>query len=203
MAYDVAAVRSHFPALRTGVAHFDGPGGSQTPDVVAEAVAATLTSSISNRGSVTAAERTADAVVLAARAAMADLLGADARGVVFGRSMTQLTYDFSRTLAKTWGPGDEVVVTRLDHDANVRPWIQAAETVGATVRWAEFDRDTTELTVEDIAGVLGPRTRLVAVTAASNLIGTRPPIADIARVVHDAGALLYVDGVHATAHTSV
>jgi cysteine desulfurase family protein (TIGR01976 family) len=203
VSYDGAAVRAHFPALREGAAHFDGPGGTQVPDVVAEAVARTMTSALANRGRTTVAERRADDIVLAARAAMADLLNADPRGVVFGRSMTQLTYDFSRALAKTWTAGDEVVVSRLDHDANVRPWVQAAEAVGATVRWIEFDRTTTELTVDDVQRVLGPRTRLVAVTAASNLIGTRPPVADIAVAVHDAGALLYVDGVHATAHAPI
>ncbi len=201
MSYDVDAVRAHFPALAEGAAHFDGPGGSQTPDVVADTVARTMTSAISNRGAVTAAERRADAVVADARLAMADLLGADPRGVVFGRSMTALTYDLARTLAKAWGPGDEVVVTRLDHDANIRPWVQAAEAVGATVRWAGFDPATGELTVDDLAAVLGDRTRLVAVTAASNLLGTRPPLAEIAARVHAAGALLHVDGVHASAHT--
>jgi cysteine desulfurase family protein (TIGR01976 family) len=115
--------------------------------------------------------------------------------------MTQLTYDFSRTLAKTWGPGDEVVVTRLDHDANVRPWVQAAEAVGATVRWLGFDTQTSEL--DDITPLLTDRTRLVAVTAASNLLGTRPDTERIADLVHQAGALLYVDGVHLTAHAPV
>lgn len=201
--YDVDAVRSHFPALAGGTAHFDGPGGSQTPDVVAEAVADTLTSSISNRGRVAASERRADDIVLAARQAMADLLNAPAQGIVFGRSMTQLTYDFSRTLAKNWGAGDEVVVTRLDHDANIRPWAQATEHAGATVRWAEFDTATGELSVEAVAALLSERTRLVAVTAASNLIGTRPDLAAIGRLVHDAGALFYVDGVHYTAHAAV
>ncbi|MGH3470626.1 MAG: aminotransferase class V-fold PLP-dependent enzyme, partial [Nocardioidaceae bacterium] len=123
MGYDVQAVRRQFPALAEGAAHFDGPGGSQVPQVVADAVAGTLVSAIANRGTVTAAERRADDVVVAARSAMADLLGADPGGIVFGRSMTQLTYDFSRALAKAWGPGDEVVVSRLDHDANVRPWV--------------------------------------------------------------------------------
>ena len=141
MSFDVESVRAQFPALKAGAAHFDGPGGSQVPTVVGEAVAATLLSDISNRGHVSAASRRADRVVLDARAAMADLVGADPRGVVFGRSMTALTYDLARTLAKTWGPGDEVVVTRLDHDANIRPWVQAAEAVGATVRWVGFDRD--------------------------------------------------------------
>jgi cysteine desulfurase family protein (TIGR01976 family) len=203
MTYDVAAVRAHFPALRAGIAHFDGPGGTQVPESVARAVAETLTSPIANRGRITAAERTADDVVLGARQAMADLLGADPRGVVFGRSATQLTFDLSRTLSAGWGPGDEVVVSHLDHDANVRPWIRAAEAVGATVRWIEFDPATGELTADDVAEVLSERTRLVAVTGASNLIGTRPPIAEIAGLVHDAGALLAVDGVHLTAHAPV
>ena len=134
---------------------------------------------------------------------MADLLGADPRGIVFGRSATQLTFDLARTLAAGWGPGDEVVVTRLDHDANVRPWVLAAEAAGATVRWIAFDPATGELTADDVAAVLTERTRLVAVTGASNLIGTRPPVAEIAALVHDAGALLAVDGVHLTAHAPV
>ena len=121
MPLDVASVRAHFPALTEGAAHFDGPGGSQTPDVVGRAVADTLTSAISNRGTVTASERRAEQVVTDCRAALADLLGADPRGIVFGRSATALTYDLARALAKDWGPGDEVVVTRLDHDANIRP----------------------------------------------------------------------------------
>ena len=203
MAYDVAALRAHFPALATGTAHFDGPGGSQVPDVVADAVHATLVSSIANRGRTTSAERRADDVVHAARAAMADLLNADPGGIVFGRSMTQLTYDFARTLAKTWQLGENIVVTRLDHDANIRPWVQAATAAGIEVRWADFDPSNGELTASDVAGVLDEQTRLVAVTGASNLIGTRPPINDIAALAHDVGALCYVDGVHLTAHVSV
>ena len=203
MTYDVAAVRSHFPALQAGAAHFDGPGGTQVPDVVAAAVAGALTSPIANRNTFTAAERNAEQIVAACRAAVGDLLGADGRGVIFGRSMTQLTYDLSRTLAKTWGPGDEVVVTRLDHDANIRPWVQAAGAAGATVRWADFDPRTAELTVDHVASVVSNRTKLVAVTAASNLLGTRPPVREIADVAHRVGALLYVDGVHATAHVPV
>jgi cysteine desulfurase family protein (TIGR01976 family) len=202
MPYDVERVRAHFPALREGAAHFDGPGGSQTPDVVAQAVAATMTSAISNRGVVTAAERRADAVVLAARAAVADLLGADPSGIVFGRSATELTFHLARTLSASWVPGDEVVVSRLDHDANVRPWVLAAQSRGATVRWVEFDPATGELDVSDVAAVVGDRTRLVAVTAASNLIGTRPDVPAVAEVAHEVGALLWVDGVHATAHVA-
>jgi cysteine desulfurase family protein (TIGR01976 family) len=199
--FDVDTVRKQFPALTEGAAHFDGPGGSQTPQVVADAVSSTMTSALANRGQLTAAERRADGIVVGARQAMADLLGTDPGGIVFGRSMTQLTYDFARTLAKDWGPGDEIVVTRLDHDANVRPWVQAASAVGATVRWLAFDPSTSEL--DDVTPLLSSRTRLVAVTAASNLLGTRPDFAAIASTVHAAGALVYVDGVHLTAHAPV
>ena len=198
--YDVAAVRAHFPALREGAAHFDGPGGTQTPDVVARAIADTLTSAVANRGTVTPAEQRAEDIVSDARQAMADLLRADPGGVVFGRSATDLTFTVSRTLGSGWGPGDEVVVSRLDHDANIRPWVIAAQAAGATVRWADFDPATGDLPVEAVASLLTDRTRLVAVTAASNLIGTRPDIPAITAVVHQAGAQVYVDGVHATAH---
>ncbi|HEX6249066.1 MAG TPA: cysteine desulfurase-like protein [Nocardioidaceae bacterium] len=203
MAYDVARIRSSFPALEQGVAYFDGPGGTQVPREVARAVADTLTSGISNRGTVTAAERRADAVVADARSAVADLLGGTPPGVVFARSMTQMTYDLSRALAAQWRPGDEVVVTRLDHDANIRPWVSAAETAGATVRWVEFDKETAELTVDHVRAALSPRTRLVAVTAASNVLGTRPDIPAIAEAVHEVGGLLHVDGVHLTPHVPV
>lgn len=203
MTYDVSMLRSHFPALREGAAHFDGPGGSQVPDAVGDAVRTTLTAAIANRGHVTAAQRFADQVVVAARSAAADLLGADPTGIVFGRSMTQLTFDLARTIAKTWAPGDEVVVTRLDHDANIRPWVIAARAVGVRVRWVDFDPSTGELPASNIAAQLSDRTRLVAVTAASNLIGTRPDLATISALVHGVGALFYVDGVHFTAHASV
>jgi cysteine desulfurase family protein (TIGR01976 family) len=203
MTLDVAAVRASFPALSAGFAHFDGPGGSQTPSAVAEAVAAALVAPMANRGSVTDAERNADAVVVAARQAVADLTGGDPGGVVFGRSATTLTYELSRVLAAGWGPGDEVVVTRLDHDANIRPWVQAAAARGATVRWADFDPATGELDPATVGALLSPATRLVAVTGASNLIGTRPDVPAIAALAHAAGALTWVDGVHLTAHASI
>jgi cysteine desulfurase family protein (TIGR01976 family) len=201
--FDITALRSQFPALAAGVAHFDGPGGTQTPEPVIRAIADALAGPLSNRGHTAPGERNAETIVTGARRALADLLGAQPSGIVVGRSATQLTYDFSRTLARTWAPGDEVVVTRLDHDANIRPWVQAAARAGATVRWADFDPATGELTVDDVRAVLSGRTRLVAVTAASNLIGTRPAIPGIARLAHEAGALVYVDGVHHTAHSLV
>lgn len=200
MAYDVARIRSDFPSLESGWAQFDGPGGTQTPRSVGEAVASVLTGPLSNRGSLGISERLAEEAVHGFRLAMADLVNGHPRGIVHGRSATQLAYDFSRHLAKEWAPGDEVVVTRLDHDSNVRPWVQAAERAGATVRWADFDPETGELPLEAVTAVLGERTRLVAITAASNLIGTMPDIPAIAATAHTTNALVYVDGVHYTAH---
>ncbi|SDS48800.1 cysteine desulfurase family protein, VC1184 subfamily [Nocardioides scoriae] len=201
MDLDTGAVRACFPALADGRARFDSPGGSLTPTVVADAVAATLLAGLSNRGPVNPSERRADEVVLAARTAVADLVGGDPRGVVFGRSMTELTWALARTLAAGWGAGDEVVVTRLDHDADVRPWVVLAERAGATVRWLGFDRATGEL--DDVATVLSERTRLVAVTGASNLIGTRPDVAAIAAAAHAVGALVHLDAVHLVPHAPV
>jgi cysteine desulfurase family protein (TIGR01976 family) len=200
---DVTALRAHFPSLDSGLAFFDGPGGTQTPRPVAEAIVATMTGPLSNRGTVSVSELNAERVVAEFRAAYADLLGVPAGGIVHGRSATQLTYDFSRHLAKDWRPGDEIVVSRLDHDSNVRPWIQAAERAGVTVRWADFDTTTGEFDLESFERALSSRTRLVAVTAASNVLGTVPPLRRIADLTHDAGALLYVDGVHYAAHRLV
>lgn len=200
---DVASLRTSFPSLASGIAHFDGPGGTQTPAAVGEAIARTLTGPLSNRGSSAASETNAEGAVAGFRQAIADLLGADPRGIVYGRSATQITYDISRTLAKGWGPGDEVVVTELDHDSNVRPWIQAAEAVGATIRWLRLDPGTAELDLTDLEEVVGERTRVVAVTGASNLLGTRPPVSRIAEQAHAVGALVYVDGVHRTPHAHV
>ena len=203
MTYDVDAIRAHFPALSAGWVHFDSPGGTQTPRAVGQAIADVLTGPLSIRGRRSPSERTADDAVTEFRSAMADLLGADPLGIVYGRSATQLIYDFSRHLSRDWAAGDEVVVSRLDHDANIRPWVQAAARTGATVVWVDFDPATGELPAAAVAAVLTDRTRLVAVTAASNLIGTRPPLAEIATAVHAAGALMFVDGVHYTAHAHV
>lgn len=203
MSLDVDALRAEFPSLQSGIAHFDGPGGTQTPRVVGDAIARTLTGPLSNRGRVTASERNADDAVGAFRQAYADFLGADPRGIVYGRSATQLCYDFSRHISKTWGSGDEVVVSRLDHDANVRPWVQAAERTGATLRWMELDLATSELDEASIEAAITERTKLVAVTAASNLLGTKPNVRAIADRAHAVGALVYVDGVHYAAHERV
>lgn len=203
LTYDVAALRDQFPSLAAGVAHFDGPGGTQTPKVVAEAIAAALMGPLSNRGTVGASELNADSAVAAFRSAYADLLGFPTNGIVYGRSATQLTYDISRAMAKDWSPADEVVVSRLDHDGNVRPWVQAAESAGATVRWIDFDPATGEADLDSVADAITPATRVVAITGASNLIGTIPPHRAIADLAHAVGAWLYVDAVHYAAHEFV
>lgn len=203
MTFDVARVRSHFPSLESGVAHFDGPGGTQTPLSVGQAICKTMTGPLANQGTLTQAERNAEAAVDNARSAMADLLGSSPEGIFFGRSMTQITFDIARTLAQNWGPGDEIVASRLDHDANVRPWVRYAEQSGATLRWIEFDPATGHLDISDVESVINERTKLVAITAASNLIGTRPDIPAISKAVHAVGGLLYVDGVHNTPHAVV
>lgn len=203
MAFDVEYLRAQFPSLTSGIAHFDGPGGTQAPVQVGEAVARVLTGPLSNRGQGSLSERNADQAVLAFRLAMADFLGADPRGIVYGRSATQLCYDFSRHLAKTWAPGGNVIVTRLDHDSNVRPWIQAAEKAGQEIRWVGFDPETSELDMGAMASAIDEKTRVVAVTGASNLIGTMPDIPEIARLAHASGALVYLDAVHYAAHELV
>jgi cysteine desulfurase family protein (TIGR01976 family) len=203
MTYDVDRVRARIPALKDGTAYFDGPGGTQMPDIVADAMADLLKSGVSNRGSVTAAERRAEDAVQAARMAGADLVNGDPSGIVFGRSMTELTFEVARTLAQNWGPGDEVVVTRLDHDGDVRPWVTYAQRTGATVRWAPFDPRTAVMTPDDVLRLVNENTRLVAVTGASNLLGTRPDLAAIGAQLASSDALFFVDGVHLTAHASV
>ena len=203
MSYDVEAVRSDFPALAEGLAHFDGPGGTQVPTAVSDAVSTAMRSAVSNRHGDFPSSARAEAIVEASRAAVGDLLGVDPRGVVFGMSMTANTYLLARALAKTWRPGDEVVLSRLDHDANIRPWQQAAQAAGATVRWAEVEPQNCELPAEQYDALLTERTRLVAVTAASNATGTRPDVRAIADRAHAVGALVHVDGVHATPHLPV
>jgi len=198
--FDIEQVRAGYPALAEGLVHLDGPGGTQVAGVVTDAVAASLRSAVSNRHGPFASSVRADATVDAARLAVADLTGGDLRGVVLGPSMTTLTFAVAGALAKTWAAGDEVVVSRLDHDANVRPWVLAAERVGAEVRWADIDPETCELPVDQYDDLVSARTRLVAVTAASNAVGTRPDVRAIADRAHAAGALVYVDGVHAAPH---
>lgn len=201
MPFDIARVRAAYPALEEGFVHLDGAGGTQVAAAVRDAVAAVMRVAVSNRTDAFPPGRRSGQIVADAREAVADLVGGSPEGVVFGPSATALTYTVSRALGRTWRPGDEVVVSRLDHDANVRPWVQAAEDAGATVRWAEFDPVTGELPTAQYADLVGRHTRLVAVTAGSNAIGTIPDVRAIADIAHPAGAQVYVDGVHATAHS--
>jgi cysteine desulfurase family protein (TIGR01976 family) len=200
MAFDIDCVRAEYPALREGYAHFDGAAGTLVAARASAAIEAVTRGAVANKSTTFAPGRRALEITDAARAAVADLLGADPAGVVFGPSATALTYLVARTLGAAWGPGDEVVVSRIDHDANVRPWVQMAERAGATVRWADVDVATGTLDAAQYANLVNERTRVVAVTAASNAIGTRPDVPAIAAIAHAAGALCYVDGVHATPH---
>ena len=201
MTYDVGRVRSLYPALQNGTVWLDGAAGTQSPGSVIEAIAEAYRRGTANCGGAFAASHRADAYAEAARSAVADLVNAPSpRGVVLGPNMTTLTYRVAHALSRTWAEGDNVVVSRLDHDANVRPWVQHANAAAAEVRWAEVDVETGELPVQQYASLVDRHTRLVAVTAASNVLGTRPDVRLIADIAHEVGALVFVDGVHATAH---
>ncbi|HVB42753.1 MAG TPA: cysteine desulfurase-like protein [Streptosporangiaceae bacterium] len=203
MAFDVAEVRACYPALRDGYAYLDGAAGTQVPSSVIEAISEAYLSGIGNAGGAFPASDRSVEITSRCRQAVAELTGGQPDGVVLGPNMTTLTYRIAAALADTWRPGDEVIVSRLDHDANIRPWVQAAGRAGAVVRWAEVDLATGELPSEQYATLLSDRTRLVAVTAASNVIGTRPDVRAITTQARAAGALSYVDGVHATPHGPV
>src|SRR5580700_7058275 len=203
MAFDVGKVRAAYPALADGHAYLDGAAGTQLPSPVIDAIAGAYRAGLGNTGGAFPASLRSEAITDECRRAVADLTGGVPEGVILGPNMTTLTYRLARTLAAGWGPGDEVVVTRLDHDANVRPWVQAAAAAGATVRWADVQLPEGDLPVPTFAGLISERTRLVAVTAASNLIGTRPDVPAITALARAAGALSYIDGVHATPHGPV
>jgi cysteine desulfurase family protein (TIGR01976 family) len=193
--------RDRFPALRDGWARLDGPAGSQVVDSAIEAMADWMRSgSNANQGGVFKHAHESDKVVDSTRAACATLLGGDPAGVAFGPSFTALTMRFAATVARALEPGDEIVCTRLDHDSNVRPWVIAAGRAGARVRFAEPSPQTLELPASAVEAVLSERTRWVAVTAASNAVGSVPDLPGIVAAAHRRGARVYVDAVHATPH---
>ncbi len=203
--YDIAAVRNRFPALTEGAlagnaVDLDGPAGTQVPESVIEAMASVHRGGISNIGAVFPTSATADRITSEARAAIADLFNAGSDEIVFGQNMTSLTFAVSRALSREWDEGDEIVVTLLDHDANVTPWRLAAEDRGVVVHTVPFDPASGLLDMEALAGSVGPRTRLVAITHASNALGTIPDVHAAIDIVHQAGALAYVDAVHYTPH---
>jgi cysteine desulfurase family protein (TIGR01976 family) len=206
---DPAALRLRFPALaRTGedgrpVVYADAPGGSQVPETVIDAIADHLRRGISNTHGAFAASEETDALIADARRAAADITGADPGEIVFGPNSTTLLLHLSRSFGRTLRPGDEVVVTTLDHDANVRPWVLAAQDAGATVRWVDIRDDDVTLDLDSFDAALSDRTRLVAFTLASNAVGTIPPAAELVRRVHAVGALAAVDGVHFAQHRAL
>lgn len=209
MSFDVVRVREQFPALLRQVngrraVFLDGPAGSQVPKRVADAMAGYLLDCNANTHGPFATSVETDAMLDGARAAVADFLGAsDPDCVVFGQNMTSLTFAFSRSLSKSWGEGDEIVVTRLDHDANVTPWVMAAADAGATVRKVEIRSDDCTLDMDSMRASINERTRLVAVGAASNATGGINPVAEIATLAHAVGAQVFVDAVHYAPHLLV
>ena len=207
--FDVTAIRARFPALgRRGpdgrpYVWADAPGGSQMVDAAIEAVTDRMRAGASNTHGVFPVSEEIDAVIADARRAGADLLGCDDGEIVFGQNTTSLLLHLSRSIGRTWGPDDEIVVTRLDHDANVRPWVLAAADAGATVRWIDVRPGDVTIDLDDVARTIGPRTRLVACTLASNAVGTMPPAAEIVAIAKRAGALVVLDGVHLAQHRAI
>ena len=198
-ALNPAAVRSRFSALRQPLAFFDGPGGTQAPDEVIDAIAGYLRESNANLGGPFATSRRSGELVAEARAAAARFLGCAAEEVVFGANMTTLNFALSRALGRELAPGDEIVVTKLDHDANVSPWLELAHDLGLRVLFAEI-RDDTCLDVEHLGSLLSERTRVVAFPWASNAVGTLVDVARVAELAHSVGALAWVDAVHYAPH---
>jgi cysteine desulfurase family protein (TIGR01976 family) len=183
------------------VAYFDGPGGTQVPTIVTDAVTDYLLHHNANTCWVYPTSVETDAMLAEARRAFQDLLHARSSDeIVFGNNMTTLTFHLARALGRGWGPGDEVVVTELDHQANVAPWEAIARERGITLRTAHFDPATGELDLDELARLIGPRTRLVAVGAASNALGTVNDVKAIVDLAHDSGALAFIDAVHFAPH---
>ena len=203
-AFDIYWVRSQFPALSMQVnghpaAFFDGPGGTQVPQRVIDAVSGCLTSSNANIHGPFATSRRADEVIASARAAMANLLGCDAKEIIFGANMTTLTFALSRAVGRELKPGDEIVVTRLDHDANVSPWT-ALEELGCVIRWVDIHPEDCTLDLDDLRRQITPRTRVVAVGYSSNAVGTINDVQEVVRLAHGVGAIAYIDAVHYAPH---
>src|SRR5579863_10007990 len=204
-ALDLTSIRAQFPSLAQTInghpaAFLDGPGGTQVPQRVIDAISDYLRRDNANTGGAYATSRRTDAMIAEARAAMADFLHCGADEVVFGPNMTTLTYAMSRAIGRDLRPGDEIVVTRLDHDANVSPWLQMAEDRGVTVRWAEIHEEDCTLDMADLAAKINKNTKLVAAGYASNAVGTINPVKEIVRLAHAAGALAYIDAVHYGPH---
>src|SRR3954454_14282332 len=199
LALDVAAARARFSALESDLAFFDGPGGTQVPDEVIGAIATYLRESNANVSGPYETSRRTERLVADARLAAGSFLGGSPDEVIFGANMTTLNFALSRTVAREWSEGDEVVVTRLDRDGNVSPWLELAHDLGLIVRFANI-RDDTTLDLEDLGAQLTDRTRVVAFPWASNAVGTLVDVARVTELAHQAGALAWVDAVHYGPH---
>jgi len=195
----VDEIRARFTALQRPLAFFDGPGGTQVPDSVIDAIAACLREANANLGGAFETSRLADAIIAEAHETAASFLTAGVAEVAFGANMTTLNFALSRTAGREWQAGDEIVCTRLDHDGNVAPWLELARDRGLTVRFAEID-DECRLDLAHLASLLTDRTRVVAFPWAANSVGTVTPVAEIAALAHEAGALAWVDAVHYGPH---
>lgn len=204
--YPIAEIRSRFPGLDRIVngnraIFFDGPGGSQSPESVGRAVKHYLLHQNANVGMSFATSRETDVLIEETMRACADLVGCDDyREIVFGQNMTSLTIQLASALSRTWGPGDEIVVTRSDHDANVRPWVLAAKWSGASIRWIDIDPNDCTYRAETIDSSIGESTVLVAIGAASNFSGTINDVRGICEKAHNVGAEVFVDAVHYAPH---
>jgi cysteine desulfurase family protein (TIGR01976 family) len=197
---DVDAIRSQFPALAARAAFFDGPGGSQVPQPVIDAMTGYLRDSNANLGGAFRTSRESDEVMERGRAAAADFTGGEPEGIAFGANMTTLNFQLAHAVARTLEPGDEIVVTALDHDANVSPWLLVAEDHDLVVRTAPLRTDDVTLDLEALEELIGERTHVVAFTLASNAVGSIPDAGRIAAAAHAAGALAWADGVHLAPH---
>ncbi len=201
-ALDVDAVRSRFSALRARTAFFDGPGGTQVPDSVIDAIAGYLRESNANLGGAFGSSRRSDALLTQARLSAAAFLRCDPDETIFGANMTTLNFALTRAAGRTFREGDEILVTRLDHDGNVSPWLELAHDLGLEVRFVELHDDTT-LDYGDLERKLSSRTRIVAFPLASNAVGTLTDARRIADLAHEAGALAWVDAVHYGPHAPI
>ncbi len=202
--FDLNLVRSQFPALSSGAIFLDNPGGTQVAQQTLNRMTDYLVHSNANHEGAFKTSRESDAIVDAARSAVADFLGASRpEEIVFGQNMTSLTLHVSRSIARTLLPGDEIVVTRLDHDANIAPWLLVAEDRGCTVRWVEIDPEDCTWSSEALKQQITDRTKLVAIGYASNAVGTINPVAEAVKIAHAAGAVAYIDAVQYAPHGSI
>ena len=199
VALDVQAVRARFSALRQPLAFFDGPGGTQVPDEVIDAVSAYYRESNANVSGPYATSRRTEALVTQARVTAGDFLGCNPEEAIFGANMTTLAFALTRTAGRTWDEGDEIIVTKLDHDANVSPWLELAHDRNLTVNFVDINDDTT-LDLDDLQRLLSERTRVVAFPVASNAVGTLSDVRHVVELAHEAGALAWADAVHYGPH---